>query len=288
MDSEVEMMFCTPPSITLNRNSTVVRNSSKFNRNILPELETDIDDIWSDRLKKNPKLYNATKFRLDTTELNANKVKLNIGITSYKDFIGTNWSPNAKELQNKGETIFNNPQGFMSDALGVGALLLSSDNYVTFQMRSLDCGEACGMWDIPGGHAEPKEIVGKKPMSEIEIDDIDPEKITNEIYDSILREVVDEVNIPMNCLSDPLLMGICRNNTSAGRPSAEFLIRCSLKSNEIRELYLQGNQAEADESTCIRLLPLDEVLNMTEEHEMWKNMAPSSKGCITLAKKFKF
>ena len=68
----------------------------------------------------------------------------------------------------------------------------------------------------------------------------------------------------------------------------EFNFRCSLKSNEIRDLYLQGNQAEADESTCIRLLPLDEVLNMTGEHEMWKNMAPSSKGCITLAKHFKF
>lgn len=62
-------------------------------------------------------------------------------------------------------------------------------------------------------------------MTEIDINEMDSTKITNEIYDSILREVVDEVNVPLKCLSDPLLMGICRNNTSAGRPSAEFLIR---------------------------------------------------------------
>ena len=62
-------------------------------------------------------------------------------------------------------------------------------------------------------------------MSEINADDLDPEKIKNEIYDSILKEVVDEVNVPRQSLSDPLLFGVCRNTTSAGRPSAEFLIR---------------------------------------------------------------
>ena len=62
-------------------------------------------------------------------------------------------------------------------------------------------------------------------MTEISIEELDPTKITNEIYDSVLREVIDEVNVPRKCLTDPLLMGIGRNTTSAGRPSAEFLVR---------------------------------------------------------------
>lgn len=67
-----------------------------------------------------------------------------------------------------------------------------------------------------------------------------------------------------------------------------FHLRCSLSSFEIKDLYQQGNQAEADESTCIRLLPLEDVIAMTTDHEMWKNMAPSCKGCISLAKIFNF
>lgn len=286
MDSDIEIMFLTPPKHKVGRKSTIVRNLAKFNRRSKPNLESDIDTVWNKRLNENPKLYNGSKFRLESTDLDNANLILNIGITCYKDFIGTNWSPDAKKLHAEGIEIYNNKQAFMSDALGVGSFLLSSDNYVTFLKRSLHCGEAVGLWDIPGGHAEPKEITGKE--TDILIEDIDSDKITEEIYDSILREVVDEVNIPKDCLSDPLMLGIARNTTAAGRPSAEFLIRCTLTSKEIRDLYLKGSQAEADETTNIRLLPLSEVLQMTVDHELWKMMAPSCKGCISLAKHFEF
>ena len=43
-----------------------------------------------------------------------------------------------------------------------------------------------------------------------------------ELFDSILHEVRDEVNVPAKHLSDPTLLGFIRNTTSAGRPSAVF------------------------------------------------------------------
>ena len=156
MDHEVEIMFCKPKRMQLDRNSTCVRNSVTFNRHELDDVDAEIDQIWKERLKENPKLYNGTKFRLDSINLNTDNVIFNVGITCYRDFIGTNWSPDANSIQLKGEIMHQNKQAFMSDALGVGSLLLSSDNYVTFQKRSLNCGEACGLWDIPGGHPEPK------------------------------------------------------------------------------------------------------------------------------------
>jgi len=42
-----------------------------------------------------------------------------------------------------------------------------------------------------------------------------------EIYDSVVREVVDEVNIPRSFLSEPEFIGVARNKTAAGRPSVE-------------------------------------------------------------------
>ncbi len=48
--------------------------------------------------------------------------------------------------------------------------------------------------------------------------------VVNEIFDSILKETVDEVNIPLSTLSEPIFIGITRNTTSSGRPSSYFFI----------------------------------------------------------------
>jgi len=47
-------------------------------------------------------------------------------------------------------------QVYMSDALGVGAFLVSSDEQVVLMKRGEHLAEAPGLWDIPGGHPEPQ------------------------------------------------------------------------------------------------------------------------------------
>jgi len=52
-----------------------------------------------------------------------------------------------------------------------------------------------------------------------------PEAIVTEIFSSILREVRDEVNLPLHSLSSPLLLGVALNKHSHNRPSSEYLVR---------------------------------------------------------------
>jgi len=40
--------------------------------------------------------------------------------------------------------------------VGVGALVLTADDKVITMKRSANCGEAPGLYDIPGGHPEPE------------------------------------------------------------------------------------------------------------------------------------
>ena len=68
-------------------------------------------------------------------------------------------------------------------------------------------------------------LVGKKSMEEIHADDLSEQDIIDEMFDSVIREITDEVNIPVEELSDPCIIGVAANNTSAGRPSVEFLVR---------------------------------------------------------------
>ncbi len=61
--------------------------------------------------------------------------------------------------------------------------------------------------------------------------------------------------------------------------------RCSLTSDEVKSLYKEGSQLEADESTNILTLPMSDAADLQEKcKDIWKSMAPSAKGCFTLYK----
>lgn len=176
------------------------------------ELETQnkiIEDIWLKRSKENPRLYNGKLYRLHSFTENT----FNLGITCYKDFLGTNCAPNNKELRSLGQSQ-ENSQKFMADPLGVGALIITNDDHVVFTRRAAWTGEYAGFLDIPGGHPEPKYVVGS-----------DSSSLIAEIFGSIAREATDEVNLPANSISSPLLMGLVRNEETGGRPNLQFLIQ---------------------------------------------------------------
>ena len=48
------------------------------------ELEKFMNDNWKEKVKSNPRIYNASKFRLADFQLNDGNIKIQIGITSYK------------------------------------------------------------------------------------------------------------------------------------------------------------------------------------------------------------
>ena len=156
MDPEISVMFSIPSNCTITESNTDVVIDKKYNRCPCDIHDKDISVIWYKRVQENPKLFNGSKFRLDSVILNDDSLTLNLGLTCYRDFIGTNWSSNAWAIQNYGRQEFNNPQACMSDAMGVGAFVETADGKVIFLKRSDFCGEAAGLWDIPGGHAEPQ------------------------------------------------------------------------------------------------------------------------------------
>lgn len=159
IDKEVEIIYVVPNGKCCSSDKVNVRLSSDYNRKTLPKcLESKIHKIWSEHLDANPSLWNGIKFRMDSIEEKPNDttVTLNLGITCYRDFIGTNCSPNAHELCRLGEQKYDNSQAYMSDALGIGSVVKTADDCFILLRRSKVCGEAVGLLDRPGGHPEPK------------------------------------------------------------------------------------------------------------------------------------
>lgn len=141
------------------QSSTLLEFSEDYCMQYHP-LHASIETEWEKKCKESIHLFNASKFRLHRIDFqqrgegNLSQLKLYVGVTSYKDFIGTNCAPYAKKLVQDGIESLNS-QLHMADPIGVGGLLLTSDQQLVFIRRSERCAEMPGMIDRPGGHPEP-------------------------------------------------------------------------------------------------------------------------------------
>ena len=158
MDPDVEVMYQVISPGGIQRSDLHVSLSESYNRlNPLPDpYEQELHQVWTQRCEKNPKLWNGTKFRIHSITDKSGAITFNLGITDYKDFLGTNWAPYAQQLIEHGTKQHNNRSCYMSDALGVGNLVITKDQFVVLIRRSEHCGEAQGLLDVPGGHPEPQ------------------------------------------------------------------------------------------------------------------------------------
>ncbi|XP_078004766.1 uridine diphosphate glucose pyrophosphatase NUDT22 isoform X2 [Phascolarctos cinereus] len=254
MDPEVSLLVQCPLG-GLVEEQVRAELSPAYDRRPLPGGEDSIVAAWNARREAQPWLFDAPKFRLHSAALGpldpgGSCLMLRMGLTSYQDFLGTNWASSAGRLRCQGKADWGDAQAYLADPLGVGAMLATSDGFLVFLRRSLRVAEAPGRIDVPGGHPEPQEIR-------------------------------DEVNVPLSTLSRPLLLGIARNETSAGRASAEFYVSCSLTSEQVRTLYMTGGP-EAHESTGIIFMEMQRVRHLQEESEAWSELCPSAKGAILL------
>uniref|UniRef100_A0A1A7W8F7 Nudix (Nucleoside diphosphate linked moiety X)-type motif 22 n=1 Tax=Iconisemion striatum TaxID=60296 RepID=A0A1A7W8F7_9TELE len=375
MDPEVSLLLHCAAWRGLLQTQVQVELSERFNRQTDLCLEHHINEVWTERLSKEPWLFNGAKFRLhsfclaslkhprypqsshvpvlhwdedqemqrgddaaawhrmdirngclnqtqdvggviqktasmpsqvsstcnsgelrgstgDSQSHSGPLLTLRLGLTCYKDYLGTNWSNQVSELRLRGEELFGDPLALLAQPLGVGAMLCTADGQLVMIRRSQRVAEAGGLLDIPGGHPEPKAVceclgqeVREEQISAVMMQQR-PDAVVSELFSSVSAEIRDEVNIPMSFLGAPVLLGVALNNTSAGRPSAEFYVSCSLTSDEVRELYWKGG-AEANESTDVVFISKTEVLQLNRSSPLWSEMCPSAKGAVLLYQEVK-
>ncbi|KAL0923247.1 hypothetical protein M5K25_007296 [Dendrobium thyrsiflorum] len=233
------------------------------------KLEESINEIWTLQTEKNQSLYNGKKFRYGGHTLhhadggdNKSSVCLHLGLTDYRTFVGTNLSPLWENflVPSKDDSIYCQHS---ASPLGNGAIVKTADKRVLVLQRSLNVGEFPGYFVFPGGHSEPEEVgVLFHQMNKISKEhEALNEKISQEMFEGIVREVVEEIGVPAESLSDPIFIGISRRNLNV-RPIAFFFVNCNLKSDEIQQLYSRAQ--DGYESTQLFDVSMEELLKMSE------------------------
>ncbi|GIY84901.1 uridine diphosphate glucose pyrophosphatase NUDT22 [Caerostris darwini] len=283
-------ILCTPGH-GLDQSSVEVEWRAEYGRKTLPFINKAIENEWDKKMKVCAALWNGTKFRLHKIELwrettsNFPRVKLFLGPTCYKDFIGTNCVPESKQLIQKGIQEYGNSQAYLSDPLGNGALIVTRDNNIIFMRRSKQCAEFPFMIDRPGGHPEPDDVINKAEKTNLQ--DVDSSMLLEELFDSVLKEVTEEINIPSKNLASPILLGVSYNPITLKTPSLEFYVRCNLSTVEIIEYYKTRYKGELDEAFELIIISVKEILeNDLEKLEFYDQLTFAAKAILFLFKIF--
>ena len=207
----IEIINLSNGKIPIQRKQTEINFSRRFDNNSDSWIEKSIKLIWNEKCKNNDRLYNQSKFRFEgIRKIDDNQVVINLGLTTYMELIGTNCNPFGKELVVYGTQSFNSKRSCLADPLGVGSLLLTSDSKFLFLKRAMWTGEDKGKLDRPGGHPEPDNVsTNIRTWTEEECHLTKNRlRIREEIFDSVKCEIRDEINLPLESLKDPLLLGI--------------------------------------------------------------------------------
>nr|XP_027108774.1 LOW QUALITY PROTEIN: nudix hydrolase 9-like [Coffea arabica] len=231
-------------------------------------LENSISEIWDQRVQKNASLFNGLKFRYGGYSFSGGAgtdqephVCLHLGLTDYRTFVGTNLNPLWERFLLPSEDDFRQCQ-HTSSPLGNGAVIETSDKKIIVLQRSKNVGEFPGHYVFPGGHPEPEEIEYHLMNRDDNSHQIMKEKLSQEMFDSITREVVEEIGVPADSLTKPAFIGISRRVLNV-RPTAFFFMTCSLQSMEIQQLY--HSAADGYESTQLYAASMDDLESMAKK-----------------------
>ncbi|KAL2644806.1 hypothetical protein R1flu_012393 [Riccia fluitans] len=261
------LLICPVP---LGRSDLSVDFGSAYDRQAHPdpELEQAINKIWEQRVAAQPSLFNGSKFRyggfreVRDSELKIPiKVSLCLGLTDYRTFTGTNLSSKWQEfLVPSGDDL--ERCRHTGDPLGNAAVVETTDGKIVVLQRSADVGEFPGTLVFPGGHPEPEEagIKSHKESESTNKEELE-KKITEEMFEGIIREVVEETGIPASSMTDPVFMGCSRRKQNV-RPAVFFYLRTALTSTQVLSNYQHAEHSY--ESTALYTLSPEELVEVAK------------------------
>ena len=183
-------------------------------------------------------------------------VVLRLGSTSYKEHVGTCTSSRdaaaRRALREDGLATFGSASAHFSDALGVAAALETCDGGLVLLRRAAGVVGSVGKFNGPSGHPEPELSELSEPTGTVSAraapeDDARGDEgsessrrsvrskssrsVREELFASILREIVEETGVPSASLSPPRLIGAARDGF--GKPDLLFRVATALDSRRV-------------------------------------------------------
>jgi len=196
-------------------------------------------------------IYMAPKFRFAKVRAtDDNHLEICLGPTNYLDYLVTNHNREFNlELTTQGMAQYGSPDAYLSNALGNLAIVSTLEDKVALLLRSTSVATFSGYYDMPGGHPEPDMITGESPSSQ---------EFVAELFESIVREITDELNIQRTDILGVSLLGLIRSLEDGRKPEMIFHAPINMNSEDLMKRYKLGGKEQC-ESRALIMLDLAEV-----------------------------
>ena len=219
----------------------------------------DIDANWQKLISsesfRQGKIFNGRLARLDGYSVNEQRLTLAISETDYKTLMYSN--------KNVERIISTWGESCLSRALGVSAVVLSSDQQIMLMKRNPFVGEFPNLYDVFGGHIEPESYSATGQP---------------DIFAAISNELVQELNLsPAD--SHLICIGLIES-TPNRKPELVFTASSSLESERI----IQLSRKAKDSDEYVRIFSISNSYNSLSEFMKANKdrITPSAYGCLWL------
>lgn len=153
--------------------------------------EADLAAVWEAEQavarQEGRTLYNGALARLIRAHVEPGGLRLDLGPTCYRDFLGTN-------LNHAGRTRAVDASA-LADPVGVSAIVVTSDGFLTLGRRSHRVAYHGGLLHPFGGMLEQADRIGG----------------TFDVFAAVLREIREETGLRAAELADPVLVALVRD-----------------------------------------------------------------------------
>lgn len=212
--------------------------------------------FWQQKQEENSMLFNGILASLQSWSIENDTLKLNIGETCYRDLLFSNRMASQWKHENT---------AYFSRALGISAIVQTSDDKIVLMQRSHIVGEYPNMLDVMGGHIDV----------ETGFSSFTPQQV----FDAIAREVCDEIGLACNELEISHCLGLLEN-TAIQKPELVFESRTECNEGDIRNRMKNATE-NFEYSTLIFIDSNGDSLDKYLAKN-GRNFTPSAEGCLVL------
>lgn len=195
-----------------------------------------IETVWSEKFKKavqkGKSLFAGPQYRLSSYEiLSDGRIKLLLGPTDYREFLGTNVEAGKdveymKTLIERGKN-YGNEDAFFSNTLAICSVIETSDKKIIAGLRSDSVAEYPRCWHTVGGHPNPMHYQPTKA----------------DLFNAMAREVTGELGIDYNEIDNIRLTGLMKNSRTR-KPELLFHSKIKADFEDVKERRIKSEKDE--------------------------------------------
>lgn len=197
-----------------------------------------IEETWSakfrDALEKGKILFAGPQYRLSKYEILADgRMKLALGPTDYREFIGTNAEAGKdsvwlEELYSRGKTRYNDGNAFFSNALAICSVVITADEKIIIGLRSDKVAEYPRCWHTIGGHPDPKPFLPARKI---------------DLFKAMEEEIEEELLVDKEEISSIRLSGLAENVHTL-KPELVFFTQLTCSFEDLKNRRVENKADE--------------------------------------------